>query len=118
MTFFAGQTTEALQKIQHTNMEARHVGWVTCNLDLCAERAKVVKVELKGPDSHLRCRQVKVLGRMEGENLSTGRLKLCLCVLLIYGTRSRENNQKYYILMQIPLNLDIQLQSYEQFINA
>ena len=72
MTFFAGQTVEGLQKIQHTNMEARHVGWVTCNLDLCSERARSIKVELKGPDSHLRCRQVKVLGHMEGENLSTG----------------------------------------------
>ncbi len=90
MTFFAGQTSESLHKIQHINMEARHVGWVTCNLDQCTERAKTIKVELKGPDSHLRCRQVKVLGHMEGENLSTGKRKL---TTLLYDILTKSQSQ-------------------------
>ena len=72
MTFFIGANAENLQKTLNSNLEARHVGWVTCNLDLCPESPKVIKVELRGPDSHLRVRQVKVLGQNEGENLSTG----------------------------------------------
>ena len=74
MTFFTGPNPDALQRSLNSSMEARHVGWVTCGLDRCPERPRVVKVELKGPDSHLRVRQVKVLGQNEGENLSTGRL--------------------------------------------
>ncbi|XP_038063237.1 E3 ubiquitin-protein ligase MYCBP2-like isoform X3 [Patiria miniata] len=72
MTFFTGPNPDSLQRTLNSSMEARHVGWVTCNLDLCPDRPKVIKVELKGPDSHLRVRQVKVLGQNEGENLSTG----------------------------------------------
>ncbi|XP_033631426.1 E3 ubiquitin-protein ligase MYCBP2-like isoform X2 [Asterias rubens] len=72
VTFFIGPNSEFLLKTLNSNLEARHVGWVTCNLDLCTESPKIIKVELRGPDSHLRVRQVKVLGQNEGENLSTG----------------------------------------------
>ncbi|XP_041463237.1 E3 ubiquitin-protein ligase MYCBP2-like isoform X3 [Lytechinus variegatus] len=72
MTFLSGTSVECLQKIQQSTLDARHTGWVTCDLTGCLDGSKVMRVELKGPDSHLRIRQVKVLGGSRGETLSAG----------------------------------------------
>ncbi|XP_071483043.1 E3 ubiquitin-protein ligase MYCBP2-like [Diadema antillarum] len=72
MRFLAGSSVDSLIKIQVSNLDVRHTGWVTCDLSGCPEGSRVIRVELKGPDSHLRIRQVKVLGENKGETLSVG----------------------------------------------
>ncbi|XP_030837055.1 E3 ubiquitin-protein ligase MYCBP2 [Strongylocentrotus purpuratus] len=72
MTFLSGSSIDGLQKVQQSNLDARHTGWVTCDLTGSLDGSKVVRIELKGPDSHLRIRQVKALGGNRGETLSAG----------------------------------------------
>lgn len=74
MTFLSGSSIDGLQKVQQSNLDARHTGWVTCDLTGSLDGSKVVRIELKGPDSHLRIRQVKALGGNRGETLSAGKM--------------------------------------------
>eukprot|EP00062_Callorhinchus_milii_P006572 gi/632947251/ref/XP_007888958.1/ PREDICTED: E3 ubiquitin-protein ligase MYCBP2 isoform X6 [Callorhinchus milii] len=70
MTFFSGKTTEDLSRIKQTDMDSRHMGWVTSELP--GGDNYIIKIELKGPENTLRVRQVKVLGWRENESIKIG----------------------------------------------
>lgn len=52
------------------DLNLRHTGWVQCSLFDPA--AKVIHLELKGPDNTLRLRQIKVLGTIDGTPSTPG----------------------------------------------
>ncbi|XP_060681897.1 E3 ubiquitin-protein ligase MYCBP2 isoform X6 [Hemiscyllium ocellatum] len=70
MTFFSGKATEDLSRIKQTDMDSRHMGWVTSELPGGGNH--IIKIELKGPENTLRVRQVKVLGWKENESIKIG----------------------------------------------
>ncbi|XP_072332276.1 E3 ubiquitin-protein ligase MYCBP2 isoform X3 [Scyliorhinus torazame] len=70
MTFFSGKATEDLSRIKQTDLDSRHMGWVTSELP--GGDNHIIKIELKGPENTLRVRQVKVLGWKESESIKIG----------------------------------------------
>jgi E3 ubiquitin-protein ligase MYCBP2 len=70
ISFSCGPNGDELSKLQQVDVEARHIGWVRCELP--DANTKVIKMELKGPDNTLRIRQVKVLGGFDGERMTIG----------------------------------------------
>ncbi|XP_041054897.1 E3 ubiquitin-protein ligase MYCBP2 isoform X1 [Carcharodon carcharias] len=70
MTFFSGKATEDLSRIKQTDMDSRHMGWVTSELP--GGDNHIIKIELKGPENTLRVRQVKILGWKESESIKIG----------------------------------------------
>ncbi|XP_064637403.1 E3 ubiquitin-protein ligase MYCBP2-like isoform X3 [Lineus longissimus] len=70
VSFSCGPNADELLKQQQVEVEARHIGWVRCELP--ETNTKVIKMELKGPDNTLRVRQVKVLGGFDGERMMIG----------------------------------------------
>ncbi|XP_033112056.1 E3 ubiquitin-protein ligase MYCBP2-like [Anneissia japonica] len=70
--FQGGSSAEDLMTVQQTPLDLRHSGWISCdlmNLDLT-----FVKITLKGPDNHVRVRQVKFLGYQEGTSINLGQV--------------------------------------------
>ncbi|XP_062904556.1 E3 ubiquitin-protein ligase MYCBP2 isoform X16 [Mobula hypostoma] len=70
MTFYSGKATEDLSRIKQTDMDSRHMGWVTS--ELSGGDNHIIKIELKGPENTLRVRQVKVLGWKDSESIKIG----------------------------------------------
>lgn len=69
VTLSAGAHSTSLQKVKQNNLDLRFVGWVTFDLEEFSESKKVMTIDVKGPDSHLRVRQIKVLGVREGDHM-------------------------------------------------
>ncbi|KAJ8027887.1 E3 ubiquitin-protein ligase MYCBP2 [Holothuria leucospilota] len=69
VTLSAGAHSTSLQKVKQNNLDLRFVGWVTFDLEEFSESKKVMTIDVKGPDSHLRVRQIKVLGIREGDHM-------------------------------------------------
>ncbi|XP_043928839.1 E3 ubiquitin-protein ligase MYCBP2 [Protopterus annectens] len=67
ITFLSGKTVEDLCRIKQVDLDSRHIGWVTSELP--GGDSHIIKIELKGPESTLRVRQVKVLGWKDGESI-------------------------------------------------
>ncbi|XP_068123980.1 E3 ubiquitin-protein ligase MYCBP2 isoform X14 [Hyperolius riggenbachi] len=70
MTFLCGKTVEDLCRVKQTDLDSRHIGWVTSELP--GGDNHIIKIELKGPENTLRVRQVKVLGWKDGESIKIG----------------------------------------------
>ncbi|PIK49705.1 putative E3 ubiquitin-protein ligase MYCBP2 [Apostichopus japonicus] len=67
VTLGAGAHSSSLQKMKQVSLDMRFGGWVTFDLEELPNSKKVMTIDVKGPDSHLRVRQIKVLGVREGE---------------------------------------------------
>uniref|UniRef100_A0A8C9U137 RCR-type E3 ubiquitin transferase n=1 Tax=Scleropages formosus TaxID=113540 RepID=A0A8C9U137_SCLFO len=67
VTFLRGRTVDDLCRIKQVDLDSRHTGWVTGELPVGG--ARLVRIELKGPENTLRVRQIRVLGWKEGESI-------------------------------------------------
>nr|XP_018897368.1 PREDICTED: E3 ubiquitin-protein ligase MYCBP2-like [Bemisia tabaci] len=67
IVFLAGANGDELFRLRSIDVEVRASGWINC--PILNNNHSVVKLELKGPDSSLRVRQVRILGEIEGESL-------------------------------------------------
>ncbi|XP_071950592.1 E3 ubiquitin-protein ligase MYCBP2-like isoform X2 [Antedon mediterranea] len=72
VTFQGGSNTEDLVTLQIITLDHRHSGWIAC--DLMDLDHAFIKVTLKGPDNHVRVRQVKFLGYQDGSSISIGQV--------------------------------------------
>ncbi|XP_073976386.1 MYC binding protein highwire isoform X3 [Rhodnius prolixus] len=71
VTFQSGPNVDELFKLRTVEVESRATGWISCSI--LEKSHSVIRLELKGGDNSMRIRQVRVLGRMEGESLKVGR---------------------------------------------
>lgn len=67
VTLSAGAYSSSLQKMKQVTLDMRFGGWVAFDLEELPGSKKVMTIDVKGPDSHLRVRQIKVLGVRDGE---------------------------------------------------
>ncbi|CAH1132864.1 unnamed protein product [Ceutorhynchus assimilis] len=73
ITFYSGQNTDELVKLRTVEVETRLLGgWVNCPITEPLDN--VIRLELKGPDNSVRLRQIRILGKVEGEILKVGKL--------------------------------------------
>ncbi|EFA00365.2 E3 ubiquitin-protein ligase MYCBP2-like Protein [Tribolium castaneum] len=72
VTFYSGPNTDEMIKLRTVEVESRILGgWVNCPLTETID--SVIRLELKGPDNSVRVRQIRVLGKIEGESLKVGK---------------------------------------------
>ncbi|KAH0817635.1 hypothetical protein GEV33_005156 [Tenebrio molitor] len=72
ITFYSGPNTDEMIKLRTVEVETRLLGgWVNCPLTESID--SVIRLELKGPDNSVRVRQIRVLGKIEGESLKVGK---------------------------------------------
>ncbi|KAL1131023.1 hypothetical protein AAG570_012261 [Ranatra chinensis] len=71
VTFQSGPNSDELFKLRTVEVESRATGWIS-SIVMGANHS-VIRLELKGGDNSLRLRQVRILGRIEGESLKVGR---------------------------------------------
>ncbi|XP_060843295.1 E3 ubiquitin-protein ligase MYCBP2 isoform X2 [Rhopalosiphum padi] len=71
VVFSSGQTTEQLNKIQTIDVDTRFSGWLGVYIQ--DHSHKVLCIEVRGGDTSVRVRQVKVLGTVSGDSLPYGR---------------------------------------------
>jgi len=63
ITISAGASVKDLVVVKQCELEPRYAGWVhTWTMRLAASQARVIQLDLKGPDNSLRIRQIRVLG--------------------------------------------------------
>ncbi|KAF7271207.1 hypothetical protein GWI33_015889 [Rhynchophorus ferrugineus] len=73
ITFYSGQNTDELSKLRTVEVETRLLGgWVNCPIMESSDN--VIRLELKGPDNSVRLRQIRILGKIDGEVLKVGKL--------------------------------------------
>ncbi|ERL91717.1 hypothetical protein D910_09044 [Dendroctonus ponderosae] len=73
ITFLSGQNTDELVKWRTVEVETRLLGgWVNCPITEPSDN--VLRLELKGPDNSVRLRQIRILGKVEGDCLKVGKL--------------------------------------------
>lgn len=67
VSFSVGPSQDELTKVHQVDVEARYVGWLSCQFS--RPHIRVIQLEMKGPDHSLRVRQIKILGEMEGQEI-------------------------------------------------
>ncbi|XP_024084698.1 E3 ubiquitin-protein ligase MYCBP2 isoform X3 [Cimex lectularius] len=67
VTFQSGPNVDELFKLQTVEVESRATGWISCSITY--DQHSIIRLELKGGDNSMRIRQVRILGRIEGESL-------------------------------------------------
>ncbi|KAF6200677.1 hypothetical protein GE061_005120 [Apolygus lucorum] len=67
VTFQSGPNIDELFKLRTVEVESRATGWISCNI--IEKSHNVIRLELKGGDNSMRIRQVRVLGKADGESL-------------------------------------------------
>ncbi|BET00252.1 RING [Nesidiocoris tenuis] len=67
VTFQSGPNIDELFKLRTVEVESRSTGWISCNI--IEKSHNVLRLEMKGGDNSMRIRQVRVLGKMDGESL-------------------------------------------------
>ncbi|XP_014287849.1 E3 ubiquitin-protein ligase MYCBP2 isoform X3 [Halyomorpha halys] len=71
VTFQSGPNSDELFKLRTVEVESRATGWISCSILEISH--SVIRLELKGGDNSMRIRQVRVLGRLDGESIKLKR---------------------------------------------